>query len=410
MLAWGYPPTRNFVFEEYESSWKVDPDEQLLFSEQVTDSVLSGAGRVTSCPAEQCYDLTSIIPTPLVPPLSPCCLAAQTRVPLLEGGKFSIRTKSLESPADATEMCDRRIAPHDARARPTQPIQAPNSILTGSPTRCRSWNPACADILDATAYYTNLLRGSVGQVLLAAAANEVDLTPCGGFCSVQLPLCKPVPNGVGYQCSAVTCEDALPFCQSNSLVGLRARQMCPVTCGCEAPQSSLAITLPVSGCPTSCKVSESYITQLAELPCVDVTPDDSRFVAFLDNWNDVAASWPKDWKESSYGWIQFFRRWGCDYLNQLTRPDNFTEWNQTATGINGNLYWRASFGLVPGTDPCKISGTFYPVKPLSLFCPVTCKCHAGDNDCAGTCPRRNASKIDYTTRAPVDKIPILTQG
>ena len=88
----------------------------------------------------------------------------------------------------------------------------------------------------------------------------------------------------GYDCSQPNCNDARPYCSESSAAGVRARQICPVTCGCDQPRSSLALFLPESGCPRVCRKSTNYRTALATIPCTDVAVNDSRYVAFLDEW------------------------------------------------------------------------------------------------------------------------------
>ena len=99
----------------------------------------------------------------------------------------------------------------------------------------------------------------------------------------------------------------------------------------------------------------------------------------------MAQEWPKDWKESSLENVKFLREWGCAYLYQSEAP---AAWGD-------RVWWPAS-----GASPCVVLGTFYPIPPLSYFCPVACGCSAGDDSCPGTCPRRNESWIDYTTLEP----------
>ena len=106
-----------------------------------------------------------------------------------------------------------------------------------------------------------------------------------------------------------------------------------------------------------------------------------------------------------------FRRFGCHYLHM-----NFAiqALDPVASGVNlsnpfgrllpsainpEGLYWPANFGT--GVNLCVAQGSFYPVKPLSHFCPVACNCRAGDNGCPDSCPRRNESgRVDYTGLEP----------
>ena len=49
-------------------------------------------------------------------------------------------------------------------------------------------------------------------------------------------------------------------------------------------------------------------------------------------------------------------------------------------------------GLYPpylfGTNLCIEGGSFFPIKPVSYFCPVACGCRSGDAHCPDMCPIR----------------------
>ena len=107
-VAWGYPTEVGYQ-EDIWWPWHVPWNEGhsvLSFPEHVLDLVLDGAGRVSDdeCTAHVCYDPTSTIPIPLNRTRAPCCLAAQTNVPTISAGKFSIKEKSVETSVDATNM------------------------------------------------------------------------------------------------------------------------------------------------------------------------------------------------------------------------------------------------------------------------------------------------------------------
>ena len=87
-----------------------------------------------------------------------------------------------------------------------------------------------------------------------------------------------------YSCANVRCADLEQYCGEASEVGLRARMMCPATCGCDLPRSPLALSLPLSGCPEGCKRTARYKVELAQLPCEDVSAEDANFLQFLGGW------------------------------------------------------------------------------------------------------------------------------
>jgi hypothetical protein len=45
---------------------------------------------------------------------------------------------------------------------------------------------------------------------------------------------------------------------------------------------------------------------------------------------------------------------------------------------------------------CIEGGGFWPIKPVSYFCPVSCGCHSGDPHCPDKCPARTPA----TPRCP----------
>ena len=77
--------------------------------------------------------------------------------------------------------------------------------------------------------------------------------------------------------------------------------------------------------------------------------NDSRYVAFLDEWTLDAGTWPKDWKESGLVFVDLFRRFGCQYLSMSSASEAHD--------------WRAS-GLVNNSGAI----TMPPEQPL--FWPV----------------------------------------
>ena len=67
-------------------------------------------------------------------------------------------------------------------------------------------------------------------------------------CPSEAPMC------LDGKCIVPTCThvEQLGLCHSSAVDGVRARQFCPVTCGCQAPMSSLALHTAENGCPESC--------------------------------------------------------------------------------------------------------------------------------------------------------------
>merc|ERR1711941_255163 len=92
------------------------------------------------------------------------------------------------------------------------------------------WNPFCRDELNASRWDLPGLRVWVGPL-----NDAIHASAHGSF--------KPLsPES---SCSAVK-----QHCYGDVRAGLVARFICPMTCGCASPNSSLAFE---EGCPGSCK-------------------------------------------------------------------------------------------------------------------------------------------------------------
>lgn len=192
------------------------------------------------------------------------------------------------------------------------------------------------------------------------------------------------------ECVVPTCEAVAGFCQRSDTVGIRARQFCPQTCGCNSPLSALALYQPKAGCGEHCTRSGYYLDQRAAMPCTDLAADDPRFVAFLDNWDIVRLDWGSNLSLRATSMIRNLKLYGCSYLNSR---EDFLE-----ARASGQLAFPPHFY---GQNFCVEVGSVWPVKPLSYFCPVTCGCRRGDPHCPDQCPARNA-ETDQTC-ADVDR-------
>ena len=169
-----------------------------------------------------------------------------------------------------------------------------------------------------------------------------------------------------------TCRDAQVFCNNDTIVGLRTRQLCSQTCGCAEPRGLLALWQPSQGCPPSCHKIGRFGAALDGLPCKDVQRDDTDLVAYLDSWEKVAQTWPSSARSSSNHYISELRSFGCDYLRDSTKYITMPPY-------------------LTGKNLCITAGINLPVKPLSYFCPSACGCHSEDIGCPRSCLARNAS-------------------
>ena len=127
--------------------------------------------------------------------------------------------------------------------------------------------------------------------------------------------------------------------------------------------------------------SGRYLDRRKALPCQDLSPTDPSFAAFLDSWDEIRLDWPADWQWGSINYIQGIRTHGCGFLRNVTAMAEAIE-------LMGGIGWPP---YLFGINACVEDGVFFPVKPLSYFCPVACGCHAGDPHCPDSCPARTPS-------------------
>jgi hypothetical protein len=113
--------------------------------------------------------------------------------------------------------------------------------------------------------------------------------------------------------------------------------------------------------------------------CEDVPLGDPSLIAFLDD--SAREGWPSDWRWGSVSFIEGLRMKGCAFLRD---PAEMLD----AISSLGGLGYPPNIMRI---NACAEGGLFFPVKPLSYFCPATCGCHAGDKHCPDTCPPRNAT-------------------
>merc|ERR1712096_518552 len=203
-------------------------------------------------------------------------------------------------------------------------------------------------------------------MLKNAFGSTIDSTDCGRSCPNSHPMCV---NGT---CLNPSCAHTKPYCNENTVAGVRARQFCPLTCGCHDPHAPLALALPASGCGRACIRYGGYLEKRRALPCEDVPTDNPAFQALINDYDKVRKDWPYDWNTSSAMWASDLRRFGCGFLN----ASNFTAYPPSLMGLNF----------------CVEGGTWYPIKPLPYFCPVACGCRHGDPHCPDSCPARSASQ------------------
>ena len=274
-----------------------------------------------------------------------CCISRQLHVASVNTGAFSLYTRGLETISDAANFM----------------------------------NPVCTDILfepsapDVLASATSSMHGAVrivldlrrggprSNVMRGAVGDSFDSESCGGSCPWTRPMCL---NGA---CVVPTCELLQPFCHAATTSGARARQNCPVTCGCSQPASPLALSGPSNGCPQMCMYSDDFNSQLHDMPCADMDPRvsatnySSAFASYLNNAFNASYSWPPTVRGVAREIILAVNASGCAALGSSFHGSPPGYLDQTSIT----------------TDACTLpsDGTgFIPMRSMAVFCPVTCGC------------------------------------
>jgi len=275
-------------------------------------------------------------------PQDDCCLAEQTRMNALTGD-WSVSGWATLSIEQAT-------------------------VINNPLCRDQLFEPAPRDMqrlipmdLNGGAEMSNMHRGAIGDTM--------KFGPCGQKCPRSLPACDELTG----RCVVPTCRNMSRFCDDIALTGVRVRQACPETCGCDQPLSSLALFTPASGCSSACTTPPreplahtAFTVALAAMPCEDIAlASGSAFQRYLHNVARLAPTWPNAMQMTIGVALNGLLQSGCPFIGSYVHM----------TRIN------------------LCSGTIFPIKPMAYFCPVSCGCrNAGVSmDTNLTCPPRCTS-------------------
>jgi len=147
------------------------------------------------------------------------------------------------------------------------------------------------------------------------------------------------------------CASIARYCSYDDPRGVRARQICSSTCGCDSANSSLILG-GINGCAPSCTITAKYKASVDRSCTQDVGKNDPFWSKYIEGIYSLKASYPDGWTDDFDGTIAKIKDKGC------------------AFAFEKNL----SLGFVGWENPCEESPIF--VKPLTLACPVSCECKA----------------------------------
>ena len=207
-----------------------------------------------------------------------------------------------------------------------------------------STNTSCVLDGDSSAYNS--------WIVFADAHREYASTnySCSEACPRYTPFCENAT------CIRPTCAHVSDFCSLPTVVGQRARQFCPVTCGCASPVSKLLLTSPQFGCG-DCAQTLSYKGTEKRMKCRNTGTVGVQ--KFAEGLRGISQGWPGSAFTTANALISILENDGCD------SPEFSID----------SLY-------------CLDAGPHgLPIKPLTQVCPISCGCKMTDlhPTCPSTC-------------------------
>ena len=287
------------------------------------------------------------------------------------------------------------------------PIHAgQTSIFGAATTTVEDWHSVYNE------YCRDLLKGS--ETRPAYVPMSASFTDAIGLCH----------GDSGAECYAPSCaRDAPEHCHKDDKVGLLARFLCPETCGCNSPNSSLILNGPRFGCGQPCRSSSTYTDLLAKMPCTDQHAGSSDLLAYAIPLKQTADTWKK---LELIAYADQILDQGCPvelifnvtfqrlYDQRLVFNDTFynncASWpcdnvaRQIARDGDGTQEWQGIGRWLTGEEAVNDNGVFKlvqqhfcggeangleigplgsSVKPLTTLCPVLCGCRIAKSTLAG---------------------------
>lgn len=149
---------------------------------------------------------------------------------------------------------------------------------------------------------------------------------------------------------STSCSIVADFCSQDNPKGVRARQICPSTCGCDDPSSGLVL-YSRNGCPPECINKPAYKAALSSRTCTDLSTSSEYWAKYLRGLTDLQTSYPGTKTTDFAAARKRIRTQGCGMVKQ---PSGF---------VLAGTAWP---------DLCAVSAGF--LKPFTYACPVACKC------------------------------------
>jgi len=156
-------------------------------------------------------------------------------------------------------------------------------------------------------------------------------------------------------------RDMLPLCSLSDDLGVGARMLCPVMCGCTNPESIVHSSHASHGCPSSCRYSAPYQDAINVLGCSERTAAELRETDFWPAW----AGWVGMTSAADVEREMLER--GCGFIDHVSKVS-----------------------ALPSRAFCEGTDRALQMRPMSPVCPLSCGCLLASippEGCPGTCLR-----------------------
>lgn len=252
-----------------------------------------------------------------------CCIAQQIQTPNIKGGRLSLNGIEKESLSTSMDIwnagCVDQLGPQEPFASDQDNLIFPFYNLAGQ---------SFSDVFDNTC----------------------------GICPAHIPFCDPIMN----ECKNITCNDIETYCLEDSTAGVRARQFCPITCGCNNPSNILVLMSSDFGCPQNCANYHTYDDSVSMDECFDKEATSNETINYVNEVIRVSSVWPGFWRDQWFTALApYLLSYGCNAVTLFKTSQSVT------------------------MDLCVFGGTMWPIKPIAYLCPVACGC---PNEMMWGCP------------------------
>merc|ERR1711908_214552 len=86
--------------------------------------------------------------------------------------------------------------------------------------------------------------------------------------------------------TTVNCSSVAQHCNRDTTLGIRTRQVCPVTCGCDNPAKTLVLSNDF-GCPARCAQTTQYQSAIQSRECVDEPLGSAWWTQYFEGFQSV---------------------------------------------------------------------------------------------------------------------------